>query len=78
MASAQELTATRKAQAERPDAAGHHPDTMRTSPLAEAGRPETDRPWALGDVTELLNQPALELTFSVAISHCERKHFLIV
>lgn len=55
MAPAQELTATRKVQEEHPDAAGHHPDTMRTSALTEAGRSETDRPWALGDITKLLN-----------------------
>lgn len=78
MASAPELTATRKAQTEPLDAAGHDSDTMKTSPLAEAGRPETERLYALGDITELLNQPAPGLTFSMAISYYEMKHWLIV
>ena len=51
---------------------------MRTSPLAEAGGPETEKPRILGDITELLNQPALGLTFFTATSYCEMRHLLII
>ena len=36
--SVQELRTTRKAQAEHLEAVGHHPETVRTSPLTEAGK----------------------------------------
>ena len=36
--SVQELRTTRKARAEHLEAVGHHPETVRTSPLTEAGK----------------------------------------